>query len=325
VKLGTIEAAERRMIDSIFRFSDKKVGDVMLHRTDMTSIDLASPIESVVDLAVQTGYSRIPVFKGNRDNIVGVLHTRDLLSVWKHRELIVLHDVVRPPFFVPKSMPVDHLLREFQKGRFHMAIVVDEYGGTAGVVTLEDLVEEIIGDIRDEHEAEEEKPIVRNEDGSFTVEAGTPLEKVNEIIGMRLVPKGEVAKSGGLCGGTGRQGPQEGADPLRRPSRVLRPRGGRPKGGQDPGGEAGSLADPKERGAQKDPEEKDRGDPDRGAVRRFGPAGGVVTRMDLLDCHNHTSEWSDGHQTLAGILEKSRATGVRVGVSDHAGCGGPPP
>lgn len=197
VKLGTIEAAERRMIDSIFRFSDKKVGDVMLHRTDMTSIDLASPIESVVDLAVQTGYSRIPVFKGNRDNIVGVLHTRDLLSVWKHRELIVLHDVVRPPFFVPKSMPVDHLLREFQKGRFHMAIVVDEYGGTAGVVTLEDLVEEIIGDIRDEHEAEEEKPIVRNEDGSFTVEAGTPLEKVNEIIGMRLVPKGEVASLGG--------------------------------------------------------------------------------------------------------------------------------
>lgn len=197
VKLGTIEAGERKMIDSIFRFSDKKVSDVMLPRTDMTCADLGAPIEAVVDLAVQTGFSRIPVFKGNRDNIVGVLHTRDLLSVWKHRELIVLHDVLRPPFFVPATMPVDKLLREFQKGRFHMAVVVDEYGGTAGVVTLEDLVEEIIGDIRDEHEAEEEKPIVRNEDGSFTVEAGTPIGKVNEALGLALEPKGEVASVGG--------------------------------------------------------------------------------------------------------------------------------
>jgi magnesium and cobalt transporter len=119
------------------------------------------------------------------------------LSVWKHRELIVLQDILRPPFFVPASMPVDRLLREFQKGRFHMAVVVDEYGGTAGVVTLEDLVEEIIGDIRDEHEVEEEKPIVRNEDGSYTVEAGAPLDKVNEIMGLKLEPKGKVASLGG--------------------------------------------------------------------------------------------------------------------------------
>jgi CBS domain containing-hemolysin-like protein len=197
VKSGAIEAGERKMIDSIFRFSDKKVGQVMLPRTEMTAVDMASPVEAVVDLAVQTGFSRVPVYKGNRDNIVGVLHTRDLLSVWKHRELIVLQDILRPPFFVPASMPVDRLLREFQKGRFHMAVVVDEYGGTAGVVTLEDLVEEIIGDIRDEHEVEEEKPIVRNEDGSYTVEAGAPLDKVNEIMGLKLEPKGKVASLGG--------------------------------------------------------------------------------------------------------------------------------
>jgi putative hemolysin len=210
VKLGTIEAGERRMINSIFKFSDKKVVDVMLPRTDMTAIDIASPIEAVVDLAVQTGFSRVPVYKGNRDNIVGVLHTRDLLSVWKHRELILLHDILRPPFFVPESMPVDRLLLEFQKGRFHMAVVVDEYGGTAGVVTLEDLVEEIIGDIRDEHETEEEKPVVKNEDGSFTVEAGAPLDLVNELIGLKLEPKGEVASLGGYVVELGGKVPKKG-------------------------------------------------------------------------------------------------------------------
>jgi putative hemolysin len=197
VRQGTIDEDERKMIDSIFRFSDKKVGDVLIPRTEMMAVDIQTPLEGIVDLAVQTGYSRLPVYKISRDNVVGVLHTRDLLSVWKHRELIVLHDILRPPYFVPESMPVDKLLREFQKGRFHMAVVVDEYGGTAGVVTLEDLVEEIIGDIRDEHETEEEKPITRNEDGSYNVEAGTPIEKVNDVIGLRLEPKGEVASLGG--------------------------------------------------------------------------------------------------------------------------------
>ncbi len=197
VKLGTIEAGEQKRIDSIFRFSDKKVVEVMVPRTDMVSVELTTPLESIVELAVNTGYSRLPVYKGNRDTIVGIIHTRDLLSVWKHRELIVLHDILRQPFFVPSSMQADRLLREFQRGKVHMAVVVDEYGGTAGLVTLEDLIEEIIGDIRDEHDLEDENLIVRNEDGSFLVEAGTPLDAVNEAVGLRLEPKGDVASMGG--------------------------------------------------------------------------------------------------------------------------------
>ena len=211
VKQGTIEEEEDQMIRSIFKFSDKRVRDVMIPRTDMVAVDLQTPIESIVDLAVQTGYSRLPVYKANRDNIVGIIHTRDLLSVWKHRDLIVLHDILRQPYFIPESMKVDRLMEQFQRGKMHIAIVVDEYGGTAGLVTLEDLIEEIIGDIRDEHEPlEEEKTIVRNEDGSFNVEASTPLDEVNQALGIKLEPKGEVASLGGylveLAGNVPRKG-----------------------------------------------------------------------------------------------------------------------
>ncbi|HVZ79698.1 MAG TPA: hemolysin family protein [bacterium] len=194
---GTIYEEEKRMIQSIFEFTDTKVGKVMIPRTDMFCVDIATPLDDLVEVVVEKGYSRVPVFKGNRDNIVGIIHTRDLLSIWKHRELIVVQDILRKPYFVPESMRVDRLLREFRRGRFHMAIVVDEYGGTAGVVTLEDLIEEIIGEIRDEHETAEEKAIAKQEDGSFVIEADVALDEVNEALGVNLVPKGDVASLGG--------------------------------------------------------------------------------------------------------------------------------
>lgn len=197
VKQGTIREDEQEMIDSIFKFSDKKVSDAMIPRTDMFSVDLAMKIDDLVDQFVQHGYSRVPVYKGNRDNIVGVIHTRDLLAIWKNKELIVLHDLLRKPFFVPETMRVDRLLREFQRGKVHMAIVVDEYGGTAGIITLEDLIEEIVGEIKDEYDTEEEKPIVKQEDGSYLVDAGLPLDEVNEALGLHLTPKGQVATLGG--------------------------------------------------------------------------------------------------------------------------------
>jgi CBS domain containing-hemolysin-like protein len=194
---GTIYEEEKQMIQSIFEFTDTKVGKVMIPRTDMFCVDIATPLEKMVDLVVENGFSRVPVYKANRDNIVGIIHTRDLLSIMKNRELIVVQDILRKPYFVPESMRVDRLLREFRKGRFHMAIVVDEYGGTAGVVTLEDLIEEIIGEIRDEHEAPEEKAIAKQEDGSFVIEADVALDEVNEALGINLEPKGEIASLGG--------------------------------------------------------------------------------------------------------------------------------
>jgi putative hemolysin len=196
-KAGTIETEEQEMIHSIFEFSDTKVREVMIPRTEMFCVDITTPLERLLDQVVQNGYSRVPVFKGNQDNIVGIIHTRDLLSIWKNHELIVVQDLLRKPFFVPESMRVDRLMREFRRGRFHMAIVVDEYGGTAGLVTLEDLVEEIIGEIKDEHETEEDKSIAKQEDGSFVIEADVALDEVNEALGVKLEPKGEVASLGG--------------------------------------------------------------------------------------------------------------------------------
>ena len=196
-KAGTIQDEEQKMIHSIFKFTDTQAKQVMIPRTEMFCVDIATPLEKLLDQVVQHGFSRVPVYKGSMDKIVGIVHTRDLLSIWKNHELIVVQDLLRKPYFVPETMRVDRLLREFRRGRFHMAIVVDEYGGTAGLVTLEDLVEEIIGEIKDEHEAEEEKAIAKQPDGSWVIEADVALDEVNEAMGVHLAPKGEVASLGG--------------------------------------------------------------------------------------------------------------------------------
>jgi putative hemolysin len=209
-KAGTIQEEEKKMIHSIFKFTDTKVVEVMVPRTDMFIVDILTPMDKLVDLVIHNGYSRVPVFKGTRENIVGILHVRDLLSIWKHRELIVLQDLLHRPFFVPETMRVDRLLREFKHGKMHLAVVVDEYGGIAGLVTMENLLEEIVGDIRDETDQEEEKAIQKQEDGSWIIEAGVPLSDVNEAIGIHLEPKGEVTSLGGYlsekCGRVPKKG-----------------------------------------------------------------------------------------------------------------------
>lgn len=193
---GTIQEDEKDMIDSIFRFSDTPVNKVMIPRTQMVCVDINTNLDQLVDIIIQNGYSRMPIYKGTVDNIVGIINTRDLLAIWKNRELIILKDLAHKPYFVPESMRVDRLLREFQKGKIHMAIVVDEFGGTAGLVTLEDLIEEIIGDIKDEYDVED-KQIVKQADGSWIAEAAVSLNDVNETLGLHLMPKGEVTSLGG--------------------------------------------------------------------------------------------------------------------------------
>jgi putative hemolysin len=196
-KAGTIQEEEKNMIHSIFKFTDTKVNEIMIPRTDMFCVDINIPFERLLDQMVHNGYSRVPAYKGSLDNIVGILHTRDLLSIWRNKELIVVQDLLRKPHFVPESMRADRLLRDFRRGKYHMAIVVDEYGGTAGMVTLEDLVQQIVGEIRDEHDSDEDKPIVLQADGSWIIEADVALDDVNQAAGLHLVPKGEVASLGG--------------------------------------------------------------------------------------------------------------------------------
>jgi putative hemolysin len=198
IKDGFIEVEEGRMIHSIFRFSDKRVREVMVHRTDVTAVELSSDLETLAEKALQSGYSRLPVYKSDLDHIVGILYARDILSIWRHRELIVVQDILRKPFFIPVTMRVDRLLHEFKRGKMQMAVVVDEYGGTAGIVTLEDLVEEIIGDIREEKGGgEEDGPAVRQTDGSYMVDPSVSLEELNNLLGLHLAGRGEVASLGG--------------------------------------------------------------------------------------------------------------------------------
>lgn len=196
-KAGTIQEDEKNMIHSIFKFTDTKVSEVMIPRTEMFCVDIRTETDRLLDLVVQGGYSRMPVYKGNIDNIIGIIHSRDLLSLWRNKELIVLHDLIRKPHFVPETMRVDRLLREFRRGRYHMAVVVDEYGGTAGLVTLEDLVEEIVGEIHEEHEGEEERAIQPQPDGSWVIEANISIDEVNRALNAHFLPKGDVASLGG--------------------------------------------------------------------------------------------------------------------------------
>jgi len=162
----------------------------------MVCVDIDTDLDRLVDIIIQNGYSRMPVYKTTVDNIVGIINTRDLLSIWKNKSLIVVKDLLHKPYFAPETMRVDRLLREFQRGNLHMAVVVDEFGGTAGLVTLEDLVEEIVGEIRDEYDVEE-KLIQKQDDGSWLAEASVSLDEVNDILGIHLAPKGDVSSLGG--------------------------------------------------------------------------------------------------------------------------------
>jgi len=193
---GTIQENEMNMIDSIFKFSDTKVNAVMIPRTEMVGVEINTNLDVLVDHIIQNGYSRMPVYKGSLDNIVGIINTRDLLAIWKNKDLIVIKDLLHKPYFAPETMRVDRLLREFQRGKIHMAIVVDEFGGTAGLVTLEDLVEEIVGEIRDEYDVDEQV-LEKKEDGSWVAEAGVSLDEVNDTLGIHLAPLGDVSSLGG--------------------------------------------------------------------------------------------------------------------------------
>jgi CBS domain containing-hemolysin-like protein len=199
-----IEEEERELIHSIFEFGDTVVREVMVPRPDMVTLKVSASRDEALEQIVEAGYSRIPLYDGDTDNIVGVLYAKDLLKKMHESEAPVkLASIARAPTFVPETKKVAELLREMQEQRVHMAIVVDEYGGTAGLVTIEDLLEEIVGEIRDEYDVEE--PLVEPiDDQSIRVDAKMPIDEVNELLSVEL-PHEEWDTVGGLVFGlTGR-------------------------------------------------------------------------------------------------------------------------
>lgn len=195
---GVLEQEEQKMIVSIFRLGDTLVREIMVPRIDVLALDVNTPIDEAMDALKNSGHSRVPVFKDSVDNILGLLYAKDLLGIWKegHRE-VSLSDHLRQAYFVPEAKKVAELLTELQAKRIHMAIVVDEYGGVAGIVTLEDIVEEIVGEIRDEYDQAEELLYQAVNDDEYLFQGRIDLDDFNDIMGTEL-PNGEADTLSGL-------------------------------------------------------------------------------------------------------------------------------
>jgi CBS domain containing-hemolysin-like protein len=204
-----IEEREKEMIHSIFEFGDTVVRDVMVPRPDIVAIDASRSFNDVLDRVILHGYSRIPVYRENLDDIIGVVYAKDVLrQIHAGRNDGRLEDIARKPFFVPESKKVAELLRDMQKEKFHMAIVVDEFGSVAGLVTLEDLLEEIVGEIFDEYDREEPN-IEPAGENRFRVNARLPVDELNELLDLDL-PNSEWDTVGGLMMGVLGRLPEQG-------------------------------------------------------------------------------------------------------------------
>lgn len=192
---GVITEDEGEMIQGIFSFRDTIAREVMVPRTDVTALRANDPIEEVVKTIVESGHSRIPIYEDTLDNIIGIVHAKDLLKYWGEKG-IEASKIVRPPYYVPETTKISVVFEELRSRKSHMAVVLDEYGGTAGILTLEDIIEEIIGDIMDEYD-HEETWIVQNQDGSIIVDARLDVEDLEDYLKVDL-PEGKFESVGGL-------------------------------------------------------------------------------------------------------------------------------
>ena len=175
----------RKMMKNIIEFAKTRVSQVMIPRDKVSAVNLDQTPEQIIEQIIEKEYSRVPVYRGNLDNIVGIIYSKDLALAWRGGSLFVIDDLIRPAYFVPGSARVDKVLREFKTGHQHMAIVVDEFGSTMGLATIEDLVEEIVGEIWDEYDIQE-NTILPLPEGGWMVRAGESLKKINDELGLGL-------------------------------------------------------------------------------------------------------------------------------------------
>ncbi len=178
-KSGEIDKTEQQLIEKIFEFNDKIAKEVMIPRNSMFSIDVDESREKIIEKVIEEGYSRIPVYKDNVDNIIGVIYSKDIISAAEYKEVIVLQDIIRPAFFIPETKHIGEILKDFQKKHFHLGIIVNEHGGVEGLVTLEDIIEEIVGEIEDEYDTETES-ITGDKKGIYLVNPNISIEDFNE-------------------------------------------------------------------------------------------------------------------------------------------------
>ena len=178
-KSGIIDQTEHQLIEKIFDFNDKLAKEIMVHRGQMIVLNIDDPRDKIYEIVTEEGYSRIPVYKDTIDNIIGIIYAKDLISASEHRQLISLNDIIRPAYFVNETKNIGILLREFQKQKVHMGIVVNEYGGVEGLVTMEDIIEEITGEIMDEYD-NETPDVIKGKNQEYMVNPFIPVEEFNK-------------------------------------------------------------------------------------------------------------------------------------------------
>lgn len=188
---GALEPEEKAMIYSIFELGDTTVKEVMVPRVDMVVAEKSVGYRELVEIIQRCGHSRIPIYEGNIDNIIGIVHGKDLLPYAGNEEEFLVQKVMRKAYFVPEEKKIDELLREFQQQKVHMAIVVDEYGGTAGLITMEDIIEEIVGDIQDEYDREM-PDVLRLDENTIIARGRTTIYDINEEAGSEVVEPDEA-------------------------------------------------------------------------------------------------------------------------------------
>lgn len=184
-KAGVIDKTEHELIESIFEFTDTTAKEVMIPRPDVVALNIDMPRERIVKVVLEEGYSRMPVYRDTIDNIIGMVYTKDLLGLLEYRDVIILQDIIRPAHFVPETKKISQIMRDLQQRKLHMAVVIDEFGGMEGIITMEDILEEIVGEILDEYD-ESLKDIESVGDGSFLVNARTPVKEFNERFQLEI-------------------------------------------------------------------------------------------------------------------------------------------
>lgn len=186
---GTIEQGERQLLNNVFEFNDIIVSEIMTPRTDMYAIDINDKIEDVLDEINEFKYSRIPVYEENVDDIKGILFVKDILKPLKDNEKIEIDKIIREPYFVPESKDIDELFKEMQQNKVQMAIVIDEYGGTAGLITMEDIIEELVGNIFDEYD-DEEIDVKKIDENTYIVSGLLTSYELKKVFGIEI-PEGD--------------------------------------------------------------------------------------------------------------------------------------
>ncbi|MBR1444446.1 MAG: HlyC/CorC family transporter [Firmicutes bacterium] len=202
---GAIDENEKEMISNIFEFDDKIAGDIATHRKDIVAIPIDMPKEEIIKLVVEEKYTRYPVYEDNIDNIIGILHIKDIMRmiVEKGQDRIDIKKIIMNPYCVPFSKKTDELFEEMQKDKVHMSIIIDEYGGTAGIVTMEDLIEEIMGNIFDEYDEEETPDIFQTDTVTYMIDGLTELDDISEKLGIQFPDDEYETISGFIIGQIG--------------------------------------------------------------------------------------------------------------------------